>query len=49
MKKYAIYYTSKDGENMVGSGYGENEAEAIKDFNFYHNDCAEITAIEFYK
>lgn len=49
MKEYTIYYKSNEGENMVGSGHGQNETEAVEDFRFWHGDCAEITAVEFYK
>lgn len=49
MKEYTIYYKSIEGENMVGSGRGQNETEAVEDFRFWHGDCAEITAVEFYK
>lgn len=52
MKEYAIYYIGiEDGKEMkcVGSGYGKNEDEAIKDFMFWHNDCKRIVEVKFYK
>ena len=29
---YTVYYKSNEGDNMVGSAYGDNEAEALKNF-----------------
>lgn len=52
MKEYTISYTGvEDGQkiNMVGSGYGNNEAEAIQNFMNYHSDCAKIVEVKFYK
>lgn len=52
MKEYMVSYVSLEGGqkiNMVGSGYGNNEAEAIQNFMNYHSDCAKIVEVKFYK
>lgn len=52
MKEYTISYIGvEDGQkiNMVASGCGNNETEAIQDFMNYHNDCVKIIEVEFYK
>lgn len=50
---YTVYYKSNEGDNMVGSAYGDNEAEALENFaedmNIYNAGPFEITGIEFYK
>lgn len=51
--EYTVYYKSNEGDNMVGSAYGSNEAEALKDFaekmNIYSAGVYEVKGIEFYK
>lgn len=51
--EYAVYYKSNEGDNMVGSAYGSNEAEALKNFaekmHIYNAGAYEIKGIEFYK
>lgn len=53
MKEYAVYYKSYGGDNMVGSAYGNNEAEALENFKEDMYICNvrsyEVTGIEFYK
>ena len=48
---YTVYYKSNEGDNMVGSAYGNNEAEArenfAEDMNIYNAGPFEITGIEF--
>jgi hypothetical protein len=50
---YTVYYKSNEGDNMVGSAYGDNEAEALKDFAEKMYICNagayEVKGIEFYK
>lgn len=50
---YTVYYKSNEGDNMVGSAYGNNEAEALKNFaeNMYicNAGAYEVKGIEFYK
>ena len=51
MKEYMVSYISlEDGRQMVGSGYGNDELEAIKSFMETHStDCAKILEVQFYK
>lgn len=48
---YTVYYYVKnDSTCYVGSAYGVNETEALKDFAKYHSDeNYEIDSIELYK
>ncbi len=53
MKEYTISYVGwQDGQkiDLVGSGYGNNEEEAVDDFMVYHSDiCEKIEEVKFYK
>lgn len=53
MKEYAVYYKSYEGDKMVASAYGSNEAEALENFKevmyMYNVGSYEVTGIEFYK
>ena len=53
MKEYTVYYKSYEGDKMVGSAYGNNEAEALENFKekmyIYNGGAYEVTGIQFYK
>lgn len=53
MKEYTVYYKSNEGEKMVGSAYGNTEAEALENFKnnmyIYNGGAYEVTSVELYK
>ena len=52
MNEYVINYIGVEDDeemNMVASGFGKNEAEAVKDFMFWHNECKKIESVKLYK
>lgn len=52
MKEYIIYYIGfEDGQelNMVGSGFGNNESEAVGEFKVFCDNLIKIKEVKFYK
>lgn len=52
MKEYIIYYIGfEDGQelNMVGSGFENNESEAVGEFKVFCDNLIEIKEVKFYK
>lgn len=52
MKEYTISYIGfEDGHNMnmVGSGVGNNETEAVENFKAFCDNLVEIIEVKFYK
>ena len=52
MKEYTIIYIGHEDShnmNMVASGVGNNETEAIENFKMFCDNLVEIVEVKFYK